>query len=160
MFVNPQNINPQNNDYRLQADSPCLDAGDPNGLLDLDGTIADIGKSYSATLLDNSPTPTMWGVIKVNVLRQNYPNPFNPETWIPFNLAQDTLVTISIYDTKGQLIRTIALGNRTAGIYTTKDKAAYWNGTDSLGEKVASGVYYYQLQAGEFRATRKMVIVK
>ena len=95
-----------------------------------------------------------------NQLLQNYPNPFNPETWIPFKLAQDTPVIISIYDTKGQLIRTISLANRNAGIYTTKDKAAYWDGCDSLGQKVASGVYYYTLQAGDFRATRKMLIVK
>ena len=95
-----------------------------------------------------------------NQLLQNYPNPFNPETWIPFKLAQDAPVTISIYDTKGQLIRTISLGNRNAGIYTTKDKAAYWDGRDSLGEQVSSGVYFYTLQAGEFRATRKMVILK
>ena len=93
-------------------------------------------------------------------LCQNYPNPFNPETWIPFRLAQETPVNISIYDTKGQLIRTIALGNRNAGIYTTKDRAAYWDGKDRLGEKVSSGVYYYTLQAGEFRATRRMAIVK
>ena len=77
-----------------------------------------------------------------------------------FKLAQDAPVTISIYDTKGKLIRAIALGNRNAGIYTTKDKAAYWDGRDRLGEKVASGIYWYTLQAGEFRATRKMVIVK
>jgi len=95
-----------------------------------------------------------------NQLLQNYPNPFNPETWIPFKLAQDTPVIISIYDTKGQLIRTISLANRNAGIYTTKANAAYWDGRDSLGEKVASGIYYYTLQAGEFRATRKMLIVK
>jgi len=93
-------------------------------------------------------------------LLQNYPNPFNPETWIPFKLAQDTPVAISIYDTKGQLIRTIALGNKNAGIYTTKDKAAYWDGRDSLGQKVSSGAYYYTLQAGEYKATRKMVILK
>jgi hypothetical protein len=93
-------------------------------------------------------------------LLQNYPNPFNPETWIPFKLAQDTPVIINIYNAKGQLIRTITLGTRTAGIYTTKDRAAYWDGRDSLGQKVSSGVYYYTLQAGEFRATRKMVIVK
>ena len=67
---------------------------------------------------------------------------------------------VTIYDTKGQLIRTIALGNRNAGIYTTKDRAAYWDGRDSLGDKVSSGVYYYTLQAGNFIATRKMVIMK
>lgn len=101
-------------------------------------------------------------------LLQNFPNPFNPETWIPFKLAQNTPVTINIYDIKGQLIRTISLGNKPAGVYTTKDKAAHWDGKDSLGEKVASGVYYYTLQvehpdgdgAGEFRATKKMVIMK
>ena len=93
-------------------------------------------------------------------LLQNYPNPFNPETWIPFKLAQNKPVSISIYNTKGQLIRTISLGNRNAGIYTTKDKAVYWDGRSNTGEKVSSGAYYYTLQAGEFRATRKMVIVK
>jgi flagellar hook assembly protein FlgD len=95
-----------------------------------------------------------------NQLLPNYPNPFNPETWIPFKLAQETPVAISIYDTTGQLIRTIALGNRNAGIYTTKDKAAYWDGRDRFGDKVASGVYYYTLQAGDFKATRRMVILK
>jgi hypothetical protein len=93
-------------------------------------------------------------------LLQNYPNPFNPDTWIPFELASSSPVTIQIYDTKGQLIRTIASGNRNAGIYVTKDKAAYWDGRDSSGEKVASGIYFYTLRAGEFSATRKMVILK
>ncbi|MBM3234683.1 T9SS type A sorting domain-containing protein [Candidatus Poribacteria bacterium] len=97
---------------------------------------------------------------KQTALLQNYPNPFNPETWIPFELAQDASVTISIYNVKGQLIRTIELGNQKAGIYVAEDKAAYWNGKDSLGEKVASGMYFYTLQAGKFRTTRKMVIMK
>ena len=94
------------------------------------------------------------------VLLPNYPNPFNPETWIPFKLARNAPVTINIYNTEGQLIRTITLGNKNAGVYVTKDKAAYWDGKDSFGDRVASGVYYYTLQAGEFRATRKMLIVK
>ena len=93
-------------------------------------------------------------------LYQNYPNPFNPETWIPFKLAQNAPVTISIYDTKGQLIRAIALGNQNAGVYTSRDKAVYWDGRSSEGSKVASGLYFYTLQAGEYKATRKMVIVK
>ena len=97
---------------------------------------------------------------KKSALLQNYPNPFNPETWIPFQLAQNAPVTINIYDTKGQLIRTISLGNRNAGVYTTKDKAAYWDGRNSSGDKVSSGVYFYTLRAGEFRVTRKMVVVK
>ena len=90
----------------------------------------------------------------------NYPNPFNPDTWIAYQIVQDALVTINIYNAKGQLIRALHLGNQSAGVYITKDKAAYWDGRDSFGEKVASGVYFYTLQAGEFRATRKMVIFK
>ena len=95
-----------------------------------------------------------------SLLAQNYPNPFNPETWIPYQLAKDTTVTISIYNTKGQLIRMLHPGNKEAGIYMTKARAAYWNGKDSFGQSVASGVYYYFLRAGEFTATRKMVILK
>ncbi len=97
---------------------------------------------------------------KQTALLQNYPNPFNPDTWLPYQLTQDAPVTISIYNAKGQLVRTIELGNQKAGIYAAKDKAAYWDGRDSLGQKVASGVYYYTLRAGNFTATQKMVILK
>jgi len=97
---------------------------------------------------------------ETSLLLPNYPNPFNPETWIPYQLAHEAPVTISLYNTKGQLIRTLHFGNRKAGIYVTKERAAYWDGKDSLGQSVASGVYYYSLKAGEFAATRKMVIMK
>jgi len=97
---------------------------------------------------------------KQTTLLQNYPNPFNPDTWIPFKLAQDISVTINIYDTKGQLIRTLHLGNQRAGIYLAKEKAAYWDGRNQTGEEVACGVYFYTLQAGQFKATRRMLIVK
>ena len=93
-------------------------------------------------------------------LLQNFPNPFNPETWIPYQLPQNANVTIWIYNANGQLVRTLSVGNRSIGAYVTKESAAYWDGKDSLGENVASGVYFYQLQAGEFRATRKMIIMK
>jgi hypothetical protein len=94
-------------------------------------------------------------------LLQNYPNPFNPETWIPYELATALPVTVSIYNADGQRVRTLALGNKDAGIYASKDRAVYWDGRDSFGEQVASGVYFYTMQAGEFRATtRKMVILK
>jgi hypothetical protein len=104
--------------------------------------------------------PLCLSLPKKSTLLQNYPNPFNPETWIPYKLATDSLVTISIYNAKGQLIRTIALGNQKAGAYVMKGKAAYWDGKDNAGEKVTSSVYFYTLQAGDFSATRKMVIVK
>ena len=97
---------------------------------------------------------------KKTALLQNFPNPFNPETWIPYQLSQGASVTIRIYNSNGQLIRILRLGDKNPGIYIAKDKAAYWNGRNSLGEKIASGVYYYTLIAGEFRATRKTVIMK
>jgi flagellar hook assembly protein FlgD len=78
---------------------------------------------------------------ETNIL-PNYPNPFNPETWMPFQLAQDSSVRIRIYNATGQIIRTLHLGNQKAGIYVTKDKAAYWDGKDSFGQQVTSGVYF------------------
>lgn len=93
-------------------------------------------------------------------LLQNFPNPFNPETWLPYQLAEDAPATIQIYDQKGQLIRALNLGNRPAGIYLTRAKAAYWDGKNTHGERVSSGMYFYTLQAGEFSATRKLVITK
>ena len=93
-------------------------------------------------------------------LLQNYPNPFNPETWIPFELANPAEVTVRIYNLKGQLIRTLHLGSHEAGSYLTKDRAAYWNGRDNIGQKVSSGIYFYTIQAGNFTATRKMILMK
>ena len=93
-------------------------------------------------------------------LLPNYPNPFNPETWIPYQLAQPTEVTIHIYSTKGNVIRTFELGHQTIGLYHHPGTAAYWDGTNELGETVASGIYFYTLTAGTFTATRKMLIRK
>jgi flagellar hook assembly protein FlgD len=93
-------------------------------------------------------------------LLQNYPNPFNPDTWIPFKIATDASVTILIYNQKGQLIHTISLGQKAAGMYLSKDKAAYWDGKEQTGRLVSSGIYFYRLTAGDFQATRRMVILK
>jgi len=93
-------------------------------------------------------------------LLANFPNPFNPETWIPFKLQKSSDISITIYDVHGRLVRTLELGSIPAGTYQTKAKAAYWDGTNDIGERVASGVYFYQLKASEFSASRKMVILK
>ena len=90
----------------------------------------------------------------------NYPNPFNPETWIPYQLATATDVSVSIYSVNGTLVRTLALGHQSAGVYQTKSQAAYWDGRNELGEQVASGVYFYTLTAGDFSATGKMLVRK
>ena len=90
----------------------------------------------------------------------NYPNPFNPETWIPYELATDTHVKITIYNTQGVVIRTLQFGHQSAGYYTGRDRAAYWDGRNALGEQVASGLYFYQLETDEMSLMRKMVILK
>ena len=90
----------------------------------------------------------------------NYPNPFNPETWIPYQLAETTEVTVMIYTMNGSLVRTLALGHQAAGTYKSKSQAAYWDGRNELGEQVASGLYFYTLTAGDFSATGKMLIRK
>ena len=94
------------------------------------------------------------------VLFSNYPNPFNPETWIPYHLANDTDVEIRIYDTRGSLVRSLELGHQRAGIYTGRGRAAYWDGRNDVGERVANGIYFYQLQADGLSYLRKMVILK
>ena len=93
-------------------------------------------------------------------LLQNYPNPFNPETWIPFQLAREADVNIRIYDASGKLLRNLTLGRKEAGVYMEKNKAVHWDGKNNDGEEVASGLYFYNITAGDFSATRKMIVKK
>ena len=90
----------------------------------------------------------------------NYPNPFNPETWILYRLAKDAFVTLEIYDQSGRMVRQLEVGHRIAAVYESRAKAVYWDGRNRFGERVASGVYFYHLSAGNYSATRKMVILK
>ena len=117
---------------------------------------SDVFRQGIATLehLINTDLPTE------TALLPNYPNPFNPETWIPYDLAQDAEVHIHIYNLKGESIRQLSLGFQTAGTYRTPSHAAYWDGRNTSGEPVASGTYFYMLQTGHFKATRQMVIIK
>jgi len=104
--------------------------------------------------------PSAWGDMKRTVLLQNYPNPFNPETWIPYQLAEDADVTVRIYNTSGQLIKMLDVGHKPAGIYADKNKAVHWDGRNSADELVANGVYFYTISADSFRSTKKMTIAK
>ena len=90
----------------------------------------------------------------------NYPDPFRLETWIPYHLREDAFITLTIYDRGGRVVRTLDVGHRIAGIYTSRFKAAYWDGRNELGERVASGIYFYHLSAGDFSITRRMVILR
>ena len=97
---------------------------------------------------------------KESALLANFPNPFNPETWIPYQLAKPAEVTITIHAINGQVVRRLELGHQPAGMYQNRSRAAYWDGRNAFGEPVASGVYFYTLTAGDFTATRKMLIRK
>ena len=93
-------------------------------------------------------------------LLPNYPNPFNPETWIPYHLAKASDVQITIYDARGVVVRQLDLGHQREGYYINRSRAAHWDGRNAIGERVASGLYFYQLQANNVSLLRKMVILK
>jgi len=124
-----------------------------------------VGQKAEVKVIDNSHiiVPSKFKPIVIPTefaLLQNFPNPFNPETWIPYHLPQNAKITIRIYNANGQIVRKLSVGNRSMGSYVTKESAAYWDARDSLGQQVTSGMYFYTLQVGEFRATRKMVVQK
>ncbi|MDE0685228.1 MAG: cadherin domain-containing protein, partial [Candidatus Poribacteria bacterium] len=93
-------------------------------------------------------------------LLTNFPNPFNPETWIPYQLVEPAEVTLTIYDVRGVVVRELKLGHQAAGFYQTRSQAIYWDGRNGIGERVASGLYFYTFTAGDFTATRKLLIRK
>ncbi len=97
---------------------------------------------------------------KSTALLRNYPNPFNPETWLPYQLAEDVEVQITIYDVQGAVVRRLDFGYQRAGYYTDRSEAAYWDGRNDLGESVGSGIYFYQITAGNYSFSRKLVILK
>jgi len=110
-----------------------------------EGGIAAVARSASFT----TPLPTRFG------LSQNYPNPSNPETNIAYQLPVTCEVRLAIYNLAGQLVKTLVSGRKEAGYHT-----AHWDGRDNLGKQVASGIYFYRLQAGKFSQTKKMVLLK
>ncbi|MDD9975802.1 MAG: T9SS type A sorting domain-containing protein [Candidatus Poribacteria bacterium] len=101
-----------------------------------------------------------WRLPETTALLPNYPNPFNPETWIPYQLAKPADVTLTLYDIHGHAVRTLDVGHQRAGVYHSRSRAAYWDGRNAQGEPVASGLYFYTLIAGDFTATRKLLIRK
>ena len=87
-------------------------------------------------------------------LLQSYPNPCNPETW------HEAEVRLNIYSSEGVLVRQMNLGRKRVGSYQSRQQAIHWNGRNQDGESVTSGVYFYQIEAGNYRQMRKMVILK
>ena len=117
-------------------------------------TPASVSEAFLSVTLDSIGTP------KHSQLLQNYPNPFNPETWIPYRLSEDSNVSITIYDATGSVVQTLSLGFQSVGFYQDRGRAAYWDGKNASGEKVASGLYFYQLTTKSFNQTRRLIILK
>lgn len=152
------------NSQAVNVDSATLSPAIVQGWIDLawteyeDSPVFQKGITYLENLLILLTTPNQ--TVMKTALLANYPNPFNPETWIPYQLASASDVTITIHSSTGKLLQTLELGMRDSGEYITPDRAAHWNGKNSLGESVSSGVYFYSLTADDFTATRKMLILK
>ena len=129
-----------------------------------DGSVLLTRFTYPAQIWDVSPLllpePVLLGWVKKPMLLVNFPNPFNPETWIPYRLSELANVNIRIHDASGRQVRTLNLGTKPAGNYLSRSQAAYWDGRNDAGESVSSGLYFYTLQAGESRSTRRMNLVK
>jgi hypothetical protein len=138
--------------------SQPLNQDDQFGSLKLVAFTPEVSPAPDIRLLELHSTPRP--LPRETRLLANYPNPFNPETWIPFELAEAAKVTIEIYDLTGRLVRTFDLGYRSAGYYVERSAAAYWDGRNFLGERVASGSYFYRLLAGGDSAVRRMAIIK
>ena len=138
-----------------RADAATIEAWITLARLEDDGSIAfRQGIANLENLLASLIVP------QETALLVNYPNPFNPETWIPYQLATPSEVTLTIYDMNGGVVRRLEVGRQAAGIYQNRSRAAYWDGRNRRGESVASGLYFYTLRAGDFTGTRKMLIRK
>ena len=99
--------------------------------------------------IDDNVTPGLF------ILHQNYPNPFNPTTTFHYDLPEDVLVNVTIYDLMGKIVNNLVSSQNTAGY-----KSVRWNATNNQGQPVSAGIYLYMIQAGEFRQTKKMVLLK
>ena len=125
------------------------------------GELTDLGLGIDSTgEIGVAAAPMITTIVEQTQLLPNYPNPFNPETWIPYHLANPSEVTITIYDTRGTVVQRLDLGYQREGYYASRNRAAYWDGRNDVGESVASGLYFYTLTAGDFIGTRKLLIMK
>ena len=119
-------------------------------------TVTDVLEEAGAAPSVQTPT----ALPDTTALLSNFPNPFNPETWIPYQLAKPAEVTLTIYDIRGIVVRELKLGHQAAGFYQSRSRAIHWDGRNMFGEKVATGLYFYTLKAGDYAATRKLLIRK
>ena len=129
-----------------QFGSPC----ENQALFDFDGELLD-----AISVFDNSSV----GIKRIDNFSlnniNNYPNPFNPITTLRYDLSEDAFVKITVYDILGNLVSNLLNNNQYSG-----NKSVQWNATNNKGQPVPAGLYLYTIQAGEFRQTKKMVLLK
>ena len=145
-----------------EAGAPGAPRGQPMSLSDyppFQELPADV-QAYLLKYFGEFSNAETWQIPEETSLLPNYPNPFNPETWLPYQLSEPAAVTVTIYDIQGRVVRALDLGHQRAGIYHSRSRAAHWDGRNAVGEPVASGLYFYTLEADTFTATRKMLIRK
>ena len=145
IYTDPLFCNPENEDFLLAANSPAIGAGENGVNMGASG----IGCEAIELSIDKTVIPDLY------LLHQNYPNPFNPATKISYDLPEASAVGLSIYDLMGRKVRTLINYGQTAGL-----KNIQWDATNDLGQSVSAGMYIYTIQAGEFRQTKKMVLLK
>jgi hypothetical protein len=148
----PMFSNPTNEDYHLNASSPCIDAGHPNSPLDPDGTIADMGAYYfhQEVYIEDY----LLHVSKFDL--SNHPNPFNPSTTIEFSISDDTNIELSIYNIKGQKVKQLISDQLSAGQHSI-----IWNSDNDFRKPVNSGIYFYKLKVnGNTEAVKKCLLLK
>ena len=128
---------------------------------DINGAADRITVTINVTDVDEiADAPPTQPLPSQTALFANYPNPFNPETWVPYQLSKPADVTLKIYDAKGVVVRELKLGHQDTGVYHSRNRAIHWDGKNAVGEPAVSGVYFYTLTAGDFTATRKLLILK
>ncbi|MDP8269097.1 MAG: FlgD immunoglobulin-like domain containing protein, partial [Candidatus Tenebribacter davisii] len=150
--VDPLFVDPENGDYHLTECSPCIDAGNPNSPFDPDGTIADMGAFYYDQL--NEVNDNVIQIVEYDLY--NFPNPFNPTTTISLTIQEESNIELSLYNIKGQKIRSLLNNQITAG-----EHSIVWNGEDDSGKKVGSGVYLYKLHVNDkIELVKKCLLLK
>jgi len=132
--------------FRLTDQSSNVELTDPGWTIDNICVITGVSTAAEDAYLPELP--------KV-VLQQNYPNPFNPQTTIRYTLTEPAEVSLAVYNLKGQLVRELEAGAKTAG-----EHSAVWNGLDQSGKPVGSGIYLYRLESGDYNKTLKMILMK
>jgi len=141
--ADPLFCNPDSSDFTLAENSPCVGTGE-SGV-----NMGAFGVGCEALSTDKDVIPLKY------LLHQNYPNPFNPVTTLRYDLPEDALVNITIYDMMGRQISTLV-----SSLQSTGYKSIQWNGTNDAGQPVSAGLYMYTIQTGDFKQTKKMVLLK